>query len=222
MFDIRDMPAPTDRDLLELASRAEPATIGHFRFRGFPDGGIVGLANVATPSVAGTAVTLALPGNDSTLFHHAVGLLRPGDFLLIDRLGDRRHACLGGGVAAALARTGIAGLVVDGPCADPAELRDSGVPVWGRGFSAITTRLYGIGGAMNVPVSIGGAVANPGDVVVADESGIVLLPVDEAVADIRRAIEMQRNERRALKELDGNRTLGDLFGASRLIRAKTG
>jgi regulator of RNase E activity RraA len=78
--------------------------------------------------IVGTAVTLALPGADPSLLHHAVGLVRPGDVLIIDRLGDEVHACLGGGVAPALVRTGLAAVIPDGPCTDPAELRDVGLP----------------------------------------------------------------------------------------------
>jgi hypothetical protein len=56
--------------------------------------------------IAGTAVTLALPGQDSALLHHVVQFLRPNDVLVIDRLGDRKHACLGGGAACAIKATG--------------------------------------------------------------------------------------------------------------------
>lgn len=218
MFDVRPMPAPVPADLLARAIEAEPATIGHFRLRGFPHFGI--RPQVPVERIAGTVVTLALPAADSTLLHHAAGLIRPGDILLIDRLGDLQHACLGGGVALSLAKAGLAGAIIDGPCADPQELRDSGLLVWGRGISSITTRVHGIGGAMNVPVSIGGAVAMPGDLVIADEGGIVILPVDEAPADIERAIAMQQGERVLLPKVGIDAPLGELSGASALVRAK--
>lgn len=217
MFDIREMPVAVDADLRRAALAAEPATIGHFRLRGFPNASIRPLVPVGR--ISGTAVTLALPAADATLLHHAAGLLREGDVLIIDRLGDRHHACLGGGVALALARTGIAGVIVDGPCADPAELRDCGLPVWGHGFSSITTRLQGIGGLMNVPVSLGGAVVQPGDLVIADEGGIVILPVDEAPDAIARAVGMQHKEKLGLASVGADRPLGGLTGASALVAA---
>lgn len=219
MFDIREMPVAVDASLRHAALAAEPATIGHFRLRGFPDPAIRPLVPVGR--ISGTAVTLALPGADSTLLHHAAGLLREGDVLIVDRLGDRHHACLGGGVALALARTGIAGVIIDGPCADPAELRECGLPIWGRGFSSITTRLLGVGGLMNVPVSLGGAVVQPGDLVIADEGGIVVLPVEEAADAIARAAGMQQREKLGLASVGRDRPLGMLTGASALVAAKS-
>lgn len=218
MFDVRPMPAPVPADLIARAIEAEPATIGHFRLRGFPIFGI--RPQVPVGRIAGTVVTLALPAADSTLLHHAAGLIRPGDVLLIDRLGDVQHACLGGGVAFTLAKAGLTGAIIDGPCADPQELRDSGMPIWSRGISSITTRVYGTGGAMNVPVSVGGAVAMPGDLVIADEGGIVIIPVAEASADIERAIAMQQAERKMIPTVRADNPLGELSGASALVRAK--
>ena len=119
--------------------------------------------------IAGTAVTLAIPGQDSTLLHHALGLLRPGDILVVDRLGDDKHACWGGGVTVAAKAAGALGGVVDGPCTDLTEIEDSDFPMWCRGMSPITTRLYNLGGTLNLPVSCGGVTVSPGDAIIADE-----------------------------------------------------
>ena len=92
---VRPMPPQIAPALTQKFRDVETATIGHSRHWGFMDGGIRPLLRGAR--VAGTAVTLAIPAQDSTLLHHAMGLLRPGDFLVIDRLGDDKHACWGGG-----------------------------------------------------------------------------------------------------------------------------
>ena len=105
----------------------------------------------ARKRVAGTAVTLAIPGQDSTLLHHALGLLRPGDILVVDRLGDDKHACWGGGVTVAAKAAGAVAGIVDGPCTDLTEIEDSDFPLWCRGMSPITTRLYNLGGTLNLP-----------------------------------------------------------------------
>jgi hypothetical protein len=102
MFDARPIPPPLPSAFVERAQQAQPATIGHFLFLGLADGKIKRLSG--SNRVSGTAVTLALPGMDSILLRHAVGLPRPGDVLVIGRLGDRGHACLGGGVSTALDR----------------------------------------------------------------------------------------------------------------------
>ncbi|MDH4583187.1 RraA family protein [Pseudomonas sp. BN415] len=218
MFKIRAMPEPLPSAITERALAAEPATIGHVRLMGFPDSAIRPMHPV--PRIAGPAVTLALPAADSSLLHHAVGKLRPGDVVVIDRLGDRHHACLGGGVAYALAQAGVAGVIIDGPIADPGELRDVGLAVWARGVASITTRLQGIGGLMNVPVSCGGAVVQPGDLVIADEGGVVFIPRDEAMGEIERAIQLQEMEKRGLPLISESKTLGDLTGASAMVMAK--
>jgi 4-hydroxy-4-methyl-2-oxoglutarate aldolase len=218
MFDIRPLPPALPPALLERAMQVQPATVGHFRFRGLVDGAIRPITNHGR--VCGTAVTIALPGMDSTLLHHAAGLLRPGDVLVIDRLGDNRHACLGGGVAIALGRMGVRAVVVDGPCADPDEIKDSGLAVWARGVSPTTTRLLGIGGALNVPVSVGGAVVMPGDLVIADDGGVLILPPAEATEAIERAIRFQHEQQQALTLVGPLKPLGELSGATAMVRAK--
>lgn len=205
--------------LLDQARMVCAATIGHFRFLGFPDGGIRPIGS--DDRIAGTAVTLALPGMDSTLLHHIAGMLGPGFILVIDRLGDQRHACIGGGVAVALKKTGVEGVVVDGPCTDPDEVQAAGLPLWSRGTSPITTRLQGLGGAFNLPVSIGGAVVMPGDLIIADVGGIVAIPPVEAEAAVFRAAEMEAAENRMLPRLDEGESLGDISGATAMIKKAT-
>lgn len=218
MFIINEMPVPVLPATINRAASAEPATIGHFRLMGFPRKTIRPMHDCGRR--AGTAVTLALPGADSSLLHHAVGMLREGDVLVIDRLGDDTHACLGGGVAYAIAKRGVAAVIIDGPIADPGEIREFGLPVWATGVGSITTRLLGVGGVMNAPISCGGAVVRPGDLVIADEGGVVFLPSGEADSDIDRALTMQEMEKKGLATLGPDTCLGELTGASALVRAK--
>ena len=95
-YRIDPMPAPADPSVLTALEKIETATLGHVRLTGMVDRGIHAL-DPHQPARAGVAVTLALPAMCSTLMHHAVSLLRPGDMLIVDRLGDDRFACLGGG-----------------------------------------------------------------------------------------------------------------------------
>ena len=170
--------------------------------------------------VVGTAVTLAIAGPDSTLLHHAAGLLRPGDILVVDRLGDDKYACWGGGVTVAVKAAGAVAGIVDGPCTDLAEIIASDFPIWARGLAPITTRIYDLGGGMNVPVSCGGAVVMPGDAILADESGVLVIPRDEALAVAEQALTMQeRGREREASVRDGRALLGVLSGASVKVRA---
>ncbi|UCE31572.1 MAG: RraA family protein [Burkholderiales bacterium] len=217
-FVIRDLPPQLDARVLEKLARAETATIGHLRQQGFADRRIQCIQPGAR--IAGTAVTVAIPGQDSALLHHALGLLRPGDVLVIDRLGDDRHACLGGGVAVAAKAAGAVAAIVDGPCTDFSEIRAEGFPVWCKGPSAITTRIYGIGGAFNTPISCGGVVVNPGDAVLADESGVLFMSADVAEAMADWALEKMQNEPKLHQRLRAGEKLGDISGASQIVVAK--
>ena len=170
-------------------------------------------------TLVGTAVTVAIPGTDSTLLHHAIGLLRPGDLLVIDRLGDDRHACLGGGVARAVLRAGAVAVVLDGPCTDPEEIREAGLPVWCRGASAITTRLNDLGGALNLPVACGNVPVLPGDAILADATGVLVLPPGEAEAAADEAIAREARIAERQARAQAGQKPGDISGASRLVAA---
>ncbi len=216
MFTLDPMPPPVDAGLLDLLRGAEPATIGHFMHTGFMEPAIRGM--FPDIRVAGTAVTVRAPGADGVMIHHAVGQARPGDILVIDRCGDLKHACIGGAVAYAAKKRGIAGIVVDGFVTDIAELRATGVPIWARGLSPITTKILGLGGGFCVPVSCGGVAVRPGDAVFADENGVLVLdPVDIEWA-ARRAIGMQQEEKKTLERIDAGESYADILGATALIQ----
>lgn len=197
----------------------QTATLGHF----FPWGFVAPTIQALFPAgrVAGTAATLALPVDDSTLLHHALGLLGPGYVLVIDRCGDRRHACWGGGVTRAARNAGLAAAIVDGPCTDPYEIQAQGFPLWCRGVSAQTTKLRDIGGRFNQPVCCGGVAVCPGDAVLADECGIVVLPAVEAAAAAAAALELEAKIAAGEKRLEAGERLGEIYGASELVGGRT-
>ncbi|MBN8943405.1 MAG: RraA family protein [Rhizobiales bacterium] len=218
MYTINTMPEQVPAEDLALLAGAETATIGHWRLFGFMHREIQPL--LRNRRVVGTAVTLAIPGADSTLLHHALGLLRPGDILVVDRLGDDRHACWGGGVTVAAKAAGAVAGIVDGPCTDLAEIEASDFPLWSRGLSPITTRLYDIGGGLNIPISCGGVPVMPGDAILADESGVLVLPPAEVAATAREALRRQDVGQRREQDVKNGSKLGEMTGASAKVRAK--
>ncbi|MFT3691142.1 RraA family protein [Paenirhodobacter sp.] len=219
MYTIKDMPEQIPAEDLELLSGVETATVGHWRLFGFMDRAIQPL--LPGRRVVGTAVTLAISGSDSTLLHHATGLLRPGDILVVDRLGDDKYACWGGGVTVAAKASGAVAGIVDGPCTDLTEIIDSDFPMWSRGLAPITTRLYDLGGGMNIPVSCGGAVVMPGDAILADESGVLVIPRAEVRAVAEKALSMQAaGKAREARVRAGEVKLGELSGASAKVLAR--
>lgn len=216
-YEIGPMPEPLPAALVAKLEQVETATVGHWRHWGFMDRGIQPL--LREKRIAGVAVTLAIPGPDSTLLHHALGLLRPGDVLVVDRLGDDRHACWGGGVTVAAKAAGAKAGIVDGPCTDLTEIRDSDFPVWCRGLAPITTRLYDLGGRLNKPVSCGGVAVMPGDVILADESGVLVLPREEAEDEAEAAIARQARGLATQARCAKGEKLGELSGASAKVLA---
>lgn len=220
MYRIGEMPPVLPADIAQALAQVETATVGHWMWFGFMDPGIQGL--LRGKRVVGRAVTVAIPASDSTLLHHATGLLRPGDFLVVDRLGDRHHACWGGGVTVAAKAHGAVGGAVDGPCTDLAEIEASDFPVWARGLSPITTRLHDLGGGLNVPVSCGGVAVLPGDIILADESGVLVLREQDALAVAEKALAIQARSAEREAAIAKGARLGDLSGASAKVRAALG
>jgi regulator of RNase E activity RraA len=216
-YQIAPMPDPVSAEVIALLEQTETATVGHWRHWGFCNRAIQPL--LRKRRVAGTAVTLAIPGSDSTLLHHALGLLRPGDILVVDRLGDDRHACWGGGVTVAAKASGAKAGVVDGPCTDMEEIEASDFPMWCRGMAPITTRIYDLGGMLNHPVCIGGAVVMPGDAVLCDDTGVLVLPPGEAEEVARMALEKQASGLVSQDRTANGAKLGDLSGATLKVLA---
>lgn len=217
-YHIGPVPQQIDAELIKKFETVEVATIGHFRHRGFVHHSITPVVEPGR-TLVGTAVTVAIPATDSTLLHHAVGVLRPGDFLLVDRLGDDRHACIGGGVAFAIKTAGAIGVVIDGPCTDVEEIIELDMPLWSSGVSGITTRLNDLGGSLNLPISCGNVPVMPGDVVIADDSGILVIPLAEAEEVLEEALARQARAGRNKHKIEAGEKLGDLSGASRMVAA---
>jgi 4-hydroxy-4-methyl-2-oxoglutarate aldolase len=141
------------------------------------------------PRMAGNAVTLSVPAGASAVRREAIAMTRPGDVLVMDARGATVFAVLGGNLARDLAEHGVVGAVVDGCIRDAGEIEELGLPVFMVGQAAAAAPRAG-SGEVNVPIACGGVVVRPGDVVVGDRSGVVVVPAEHAreVADAARTI----------------------------------
>ncbi|MFG1250143.1 RraA family protein [Xanthobacter flavus] len=218
MFIVNPMPEQIAPDLVAELEKCEVATIGHVLHSGFVDPDI--RAVLPGTRVAGTAVTLRIPHADSTLLHYLTAYVRPGDVVVIERCGDARHACWGGVITNAMKMAGVKAGVIDGPATDFSEIVRVDMPMWCRGPSPITTKLLGLEGALNVPVNVGGQTVSPGDAVLCDESGVVVLKPAEAPTVAARAIAMQEAEVVLLSRLAAGEKLPDISGARAMVEAK--
>ncbi|MGZ9724132.1 RraA family protein [Rhizobium miluonense] len=215
MFIVNAMPDQIPAEIVELLERTETATVGHIYHSGFVDRDIQ--AVLPQHRVAGTAVTVRIPTHDSAMLHYVINMARPGDIIVVDRCGDNRHACWGGGVTNAMKLAGVKAGIIDGPGTDFSEVRRLDFPLWCRGPSPITTKILGLEGAINVPVSVGGQTIEPGDAILADESGVLVLKLSEAEAVARKAIGMQEAELVMLERLRKGERIADISGATAMI-----
>lgn len=219
MYQIHTLPEPIPESDLTLLKRAEPATVGHFRTIGFMDAGIK--AHAPDLRIAGTAVTVRMPGTDGGILHYAMGCVRPGDILIIDRCGEAVTAAFGGAMAYAARQAGVAGMIVDGLVTDLGELRQHGVPVWSRGASIVTTRVLGLDGEFCGPISCGGVAVYPGAAVLADENGVLVLPREHVRDAAEQAISFQEQEKVTLARLRDGEKFPDIVGSRALIERNT-
>ncbi len=184
MFEFLPMPTQISEERRKSLLTVQTSTLGHLRDFGF----VRGLTPNRRPiQFAGTAVTVRLPHMDSTALHVAADHLRPGDVLVVEQSGDDRSS-FGGMVAFTSKTRGAEGVILSGAMNDFDEVLELGLPVYSRGVSARTTRILGIEGAINVPITVGGVVITPGDAIFADSDGIAVLTeaeIDDVVADLR-------------------------------------
>ena len=214
-YRIEAMPPQLPADAMAQLRKVEAATIGHYLHDRFMASALKPI--IEARRIAGTAVTLSIPGPDSTLLYYAMDRLRPGDVLVVDRAGDDRHACWGGFMATVAKLRNVAGVIIDGQVTDPVEIRAQDVPTWARGVSPITTKLLNLGGAFNLPISCGGVAVNPGDAVLADDCGIVVLPPSEVAGATKVALADQADEGQWLEKLKAGVALKDMVDVEKMI-----
>lgn len=128
----------------------------------------------STPRVAGPAFTVRCPAGDNLMLHAAIHRAPAGSVIVVEA-GDVDYAVAGGNVCAVAQRRGIAAFVVDGVIRDLGEVREMGFPVFARGVIPIPGGKAAVE-PLNAPIRCGGVKVNGGDIVVADEEGIVVTP----------------------------------------------
>ncbi len=140
---------------------------------------------VGIPRIAGPAYTARCAPGDNLMLHAAIYRAAPGSVIVVEA-GDADYALAGGNVCGVAQRRGIAGFVLDGAIRDLAEVRQIGFPVFARGLIPIPGGRNEIG-ALQTTVRCGGVSVQPGEIVVADEEGIVVVPNADRAGVLERA-----------------------------------
>ncbi|MET3181990.1 UNVERIFIED_ORG: RraA family protein [Variovorax guangxiensis] len=172
-------------DLVRQASAFQPAILADVAGRrGALHGRIQALRH--RMKLAGSALTVEVRPGDNLMIHAAIALAKPGDVLVIDGKGDQSAALMGTIMMNACRQVGIAGVVIDGAVRDSVEIDEMGFPVFSVGTNPNgPTKLAS--GRIGHPVSVGGVAVRPGDLVVGDADGVVVVEREKVEALLQAA-----------------------------------
>lgn len=165
--------------------------------------------------ITGQAITVQLSKGDLVDPLKALEMGHPGDIIVVDAGGDLNTSVCGGLMGGLAQNRGIRGMIVDGAGRDTDELEDINWPIWTRAITPRGTHTMFSGRkeelSINVPIQCGGVVVNPGDFIVADLMGVVVVPIERAEEIVKLAEEQGEREEETRKWVAQGKTVEDLL-----------
>ncbi|VFR18486.1 Demethylmenaquinone methyltransferase [plant metagenome] len=132
-------------------------------------------------ALAGPAFTVEVRPGDNLMIHAAIALAKPGDIIIVDGKGDQTAALMGTLMLSACKKLGLGGVVIDGAIRDKLDILELGFPVFSAGFNPAGPTKF-VPGRINHPISVGGVAVQPGDLIVGDADGVVVVERAKAPA----------------------------------------
>lgn len=166
--------------------------------------------------IAGPAVTVRTLASDLAAAFKAIDLAAPGDIVVIDTHGSTSTAFWGENMTLSAINRGITGAVIDGACRDVVEIRRLGFPVVCRGVAPNVASISGYGD-VNVPVQCAGVAVAPGDIVVVDENGVVVVPRDRCGEILEKTRRLLATEHVLQDRIRAGATIGQLIDIDRVF-----
>jgi 4-hydroxy-4-methyl-2-oxoglutarate aldolase len=159
----------------------------------------------------GPALTVILPAGDNLMEHRALTFAKPGDVLVVTMRGGASGATWGGLFTTQAITMGLGGIVTEGTIRDVSFIRQVKFPCFSAGISSEGTTKMGPG-SINVPISCGGLIVNPGDIILGDDDGAMVIPREEGEVAAKRAQERMAKEEEIVKLLKTGKTTYELLG----------
>jgi RraA family protein len=197
---VTDFPRPPREVTLALGELRTPLVsdvMGRFRVMDFALKPII-----PNRLIVGPAFTIKMPPHDNLMLHKAFQYVQPGDIIVIDVQGDTTCAILGDNISFKCQKLGVAGVVIDGAIRDVAEIRDLGFQIFTRGVIPNGPGKNGPG-EINTPISCGGVIVRPGDLILGDDDGVVVVPQEIALEVSKKAKAKEAQEAEGRRQTAG-------------------